>query len=157
HNFSARAAQSKWGFELQTFSKRFPNVFFSYKPFATFRTYDDTLQIARKPLLGEVWMGRLQYRYRRPGRSVRLALLYNENKSIQDSATYSSRQLQASAQYNRGTFLIHLTLGLLRIHSPYLTSVNPESVSSRFANLAVGMPLGTRITCRGGINISYSR
>jgi hypothetical protein len=101
HNFTHTGRNSKWGFTAATQSKRYPSLSLSYKPFSTFRTFDDTLQIQQKPVLGEVLTGKLTYQIKRKSYSLRFSLIGNKNNSIVDTMKYGSTMLQLSTIYTR--------------------------------------------------------
>jgi len=99
--FASTGYSRRWGFEVRTRSKRYPAVVLSYKPFATFRAYDDTLLGAeQRPLIGEVWTGRGNYQIKRPGGTVhRFSLLYNQNSTASMDTVAGYRSATAQVLY----------------------------------------------------------
>lgn len=95
-SFSTTGYSTKWGFDLQTHSRRWPSVSVSYKPFATFRTYTDTLNIPQRPLTGAVWIAKGSYQLKGKDMSHRFMLIYNQNSSTADTEQYSSKMFQLS-------------------------------------------------------------
>lgn len=115
-NFSTTAYSQKWGFDIRTHSRRYPNVTLSYKPFSTFRSYADTLHVAQRPLLGEVWTGRSSYQYKRNRNIHRFTLLYNSNRtSGSDSTDYNSSTAQAGYTYTRKGMSLGATMGRIEL------------------------------------------
>ena len=100
NSFGNTGKNNKWGFTAATRSKRYPSISLSYKPFATFRTFDDTMQIQQKPVLGEVWTGKLNYQLKRRTYNLRFVLVGNKNLSIVDTLKYGSATLQFSTIFN---------------------------------------------------------
>jgi hypothetical protein len=115
-NFNATAYSTKWGFDVKTHSKRYPNVSLSYKPFSTFRSYADTLNIAQRPLLGEVWTGRASYQYKRGKIIHRFTLMYNSNRtSGSDTVSYNSSTAQAGYTYTQTGLSLGATVGRIEL------------------------------------------
>ncbi len=97
--FYSTGYNTKWGFDLQTKSKQYPNLLVSYKPFSTFRRAEDTFAIAQRPVFGSVWIARATYQFKRKPANHRFMLSYNRNKSTVDTLSYQSHTLQASYIY----------------------------------------------------------
>lgn len=93
-NFASTGHNTKWGFDLKTHSKRWPNVSLSYRPYSTFRRFDDTLNIQQRPINGSVGTGSVTYQCRRNGYTHRFLLIFNENRSNIDTIHYNSKTLQ---------------------------------------------------------------
>ncbi len=99
NNFSGTASNTKWGFDIKTHSKRYPSVSISYKPFATFRSYSDTLNIPQRPLLGSVWISKATYQLKENGRVWRFNLLYNKCSTVLDTTAYGNTLMQLMCMY----------------------------------------------------------
>ncbi len=97
--FYSTGYNTKWGFDLQTKSKQYPNLLVSYKPFSTFRRAEDTFAVAQRPVFGSVWIARATYQFKRKPANHRFMLSYNRNKSTVDTLSYQSHTLQASYIY----------------------------------------------------------
>lgn len=97
--FYSTGYNTKWGFDLQTKSKQYPNLLVSYKPFSTFRRAEDTFAISQRPVFGSVWIARATYQFKRKPANHRFMLSYNRNKSTVDTLSYQSHTLQASYIY----------------------------------------------------------
>lgn len=98
-SFSGTASNTKWGFDIKTHSKRYPAVSISYKPFATFRSYSDTLNIPQRPLLGSVWTSKATYQLKENGRVWRFNLLYNQCSTVLDTTSYGNTLMQLMCMY----------------------------------------------------------
>lgn len=110
-NFSGVSNNSKWGFSIQTISKRYPTVSVSYKPFSTFRRFDDTLSILERPIIGSVFLSKIGYQIKNENFSIRLMALYNNNQSQIASDEYSNTLMQFNAFFLKGKFIGTLTAG----------------------------------------------
>ncbi|PQJ13005.1 hypothetical protein CJD36_004475 [Flavipsychrobacter stenotrophus] len=100
-SFSGTASNTKWGFDIKTHSKRYPTVSISYKPFATFRSYSDTLNIPQRPLLGAVWTSKASYQLKENGRIWRFNLLYNKCITVLDTTAYGNTLMQLMCMYTK--------------------------------------------------------
>lgn len=99
-SFSSEGNNNRWGFELSTHSRRYPSVAISYKPFASFRTFDDTLNVPQRPLIGAVWTGKAIYQIKKKDHSWRFNIIYNQSSSVlMDTFSYQSTMMQAGCMY----------------------------------------------------------
>ena len=116
-SFSSTGYSNKWGFEIKTRSRRYPSLALSYKPFATFRTYDDTLSIAQRPMVGAVWTGRGSYQVKRAGGVVHrfTALLNSNSTSAGDSTDYRSTTAQGGYIYSASANTVTVTGGWMAL------------------------------------------
>lgn len=97
---SSSATNRRWGFEAAWRTKRWPSVAASYKPFATFRAFSDTLAVQQRPLVGSVWSLRSAYQVKGlHGRSWRFAASYVASQSVIDTLAYGCTVMQATAIY----------------------------------------------------------
>ncbi len=110
-NFSGTASNTKWGFDIKTHSKRYPAVSVSYKPFATFRSYSDTLNIPQRPLLGSVWTSKASYQLKENGRVWRFNLLYNKCSTVLDTTAYGNTLMQLMCMYTEKQLSVATTMG----------------------------------------------
>ncbi len=90
---------TKWGFDLKTNYKQYPNLTLSYKPFSTFRRYDDTFSIAQRPVIGSVFIARSSYQIKKKNASHRFMISYNKSSSSVDTESYRTSTLQAGYVY----------------------------------------------------------
>ncbi|MGE8426292.1 MAG: hypothetical protein ACN6O7_00380 [Sphingobacterium sp.] len=135
-NFTNTGKNAKWGFALSTHSKRYPSVSISYKPFTTFRTFTDTLNVPQKPVLGEVWTAKANYQIKKKTYALRFSLVYNKNTSIMDTLNYSSSMLQLNTLYSTATQSLMLTLGRSGIQSTSITVPYPAFNNSSYLMLS---------------------
>lgn len=139
-NFSATSYNRKWGFDIRTQSKRYPTISLSYKPFSTFRSLSDTLQIAQRPVQGEVWTARATYQFKQGRQVHRFTVLYNRNSSTADTISYSAAVLQAGYIYSAGSLSLNVNLG--RIELPASFADGSGLVSSYTAAIAFSKSIG---------------
>jgi hypothetical protein len=151
-NFASRSAHSKWGFDIKTTSKRYPSASLSYKPFTTFRSFTDTLSIPQRPILGEVWLGKLSYQIKKKTYTLRLTALYNRNTALADTTSSNSNITQLNAIYTRNKLHLMLNLGRAETKADQLTIVHGKTnflgLSAGYTlnpqwNLSIGQDLGT--------------
>jgi hypothetical protein len=155
-SLSYRGGNSKWGFSVQTRSRRYPTVYLSYKPFATFRSYDDTLSIEQRPMFGSVWTSRLNYQIKRQHHTWMFVLLYNRNVSLTDTVRYGSSLLQFTVSYSTGVQHTILGIGSSRIESNVsLDDANPFFNPSRFVNIMTGREMGGGKSLSGGGEVAF--
>lgn len=114
-SFSTTGFSTKWGFDLSTHSRRWPSVSISYKPFATFRTYTDTLNIPQRPLTGAVCIAKGSYQFKNSGLSHRFMVIYNQNASTEDTQRYSSKMLQISYILSSKTGMFNVNAGWMQL------------------------------------------
>lgn len=122
--FTSVGHSRKWGFDIKTNSKRYPNIYVSYKPFSTFRSYDDTLNINQRPLFGEVLLLRGNYQYKRRKVVHRFIAAFNKNKTVFDTAKYNSNTLQLGYIYSSSKNIVHVNAGWLSV--PQQNSIGPS-------------------------------
>src|SRR5690606_8883651 len=135
-NLYSTGSNARWGFDVATRSRRYPSVALSYKPFATFRAYDDTLNIEQKPMIGAVWTGRISYQLKRPKYALRFHATYNKQQSMMDTVDYSSSLFQMNTIYSRGTSMLSLTVGKNQFQSGVQTVKFPAYNNGLFASVS---------------------
>lgn len=156
-SFNVKGSNARWGFDVATHSKRFPSVSLSYKPFATFRSFNDTLNIEQKPIQGEVWTGRINYQIKKKDRAVRFVLLYNKNTSTMDTVQYGSSLLQFSTILSRKTTMLSLNTGVNKINTDYVQTAFPAFNNATFLNVSAGTSLDRSISVNGGVDLAASK
>lgn len=124
---SGNTYTTKWGFDIKTKFKRYPNGEIAYKPFSTFRNFTDTSFIAQRPCFGEVWIGKGSYQFKHMGRAYLINLLYNKSISSSDSIFVSSETLQLTAMYTYEALNASISLGQAKNESSMATTINPAS------------------------------
>lgn len=132
-NFASRSAHSKWGFDIKTTSKRYPSASLSYRPFTTFRSFADTLNLPQRPILGEVWLGKLTYQLKKKDYALRLTAIYNRNTALVDTMESNSNVAQLNAIYTRGKLNLLLCAGQTRVNA---ASLSPVHVKTNFVTVA---------------------
>ncbi len=125
-NFATTGANTKWGFDLKTKSKKYPSLSVSYKPFTTFRSNSDTFSIPQHPLLGSVFTGKASYQIKRPGRSIRFTFIYNKSVSHQDTVNYGTTLLQLNCTYTRGKWMLGANIGSTQVNGTTLDTTGPQ-------------------------------
>lgn len=156
NSFSSKGNNTKWGFNLATHSKRYPSVSLSYKPFSTFRSFNDTLNIEQKPILGEVWIGKINYQIKKRDRAIRFTLLYNRNTSTMDTVKYGSALVQFNTIYSYKTTTFSLNLGSSKINTDYIETAYPAFNNSKFANISASGNVATGLMLTGGTDIALA-
>lgn len=155
-NFGSRAQNAKWGFELATHSKRYPTIQLAYKPYATFRSVNDTLAIEQKPMVGEVWTAKAQYQIKRKGHAFRFHLLLNQNKNTNDTFQYGNRMLQIGLIVNKGSTLYALNLGKSQLETNGWSSPFPGLNDQTFVNANVAGQMAQGLMAGLGGDLAYT-
>ncbi|KAA5532222.1 hypothetical protein F0919_15600 [Taibaiella lutea] len=153
-SFYSKGSNSKWGFDIATHSRRYPSVALSYKPFSTFRSFNDTLNIAQKPISGEVWTGKANYQIKRQDRAIRFTLIYSRNSSTDDTIQYKSSTAQLSTMLSKKTTMLMVNIGHSNIDAGSYETAYPIYNNSWFANASLGGMVGESIQLTGGIDIT---
>lgn len=152
-SFSSTGYSKKWGFDIATRSKRYPNVRVSYKPFSTFRTINDTFSIAQRPLVGEVWLANGSYQIKRQHTVHRFMVLYNKSSSEQDTVGYASSTTQFAYLLNKGKVFYNLNIGWYQLPVSYDQSWDKESY---FFSNAISLSVLERLATSINQHISLS-
>lgn len=156
NNLSGKSQNAKWGFDISTHSKRYPTILISYKPFSTFRSFDDTLNVAQKPISGEVWIGRLSYQKKINNNIFRVMFLYNKNSSTSDTIAYASTSGQLSLSYTIDKKMLSLNAGTTNV-STTMDVTYPLFNNSQFLNMAAGTPLSKQLYLNLGTDIAKNK
>ncbi len=160
-NLYATGGNNRWGFEVATHSKQYPSVSLSYKPFATFRSYNDTLAVPQRPLQGAVWAGKATYQIKRPGGvSYRFSAVLNRSTSHSDSVSYGADLVQLNAIYTDKVWMVMLSTGqsLLNTSSGGYKSdsLKPAHVRTTFGTGSVSYALSKTASVSGGADIGFA-
>jgi hypothetical protein len=156
NSFSSKGNNTKWGFNLATHSKRYPSVSLSYKPFSTFRSFNDTLNIEQKPILGEVWTGKINYQIKKKNRAIRFTLLYNRNTSTMDTVKYGSTLVQFNTIYSYKATMLSLNLGSSKINTDFIETAYPAFNNSKFANVSASGSIASGLIVTGGTDAAIA-
>ncbi len=154
NNLYSKNRSSKWGFDIGTHSRRYPTLYIAYKPFSTFRSFDDTLAIAQKPLMGEVWTGRVNYQYKKGKNILRLTALYNKNTNTADTVTYSASMTQFSVSYAYNKSMAALSIGSNRVNTNLTDITYPLFNNTLFTNFTFGAPLLASLFVTTGVDLA---
>lgn len=149
--FTTTGYSKKWGFDIKTNSKRYPNVFISYKPFSTFRSYTDTLIVQQRPMIGEVWIARASYRIKRKYISHNFTLVYNKNSSNLDTIDYTTSTLQGGYMLSTKNNVITTNVGWASL--PVSNQVN---IKSYFLQVAFNRRFNEQLCMNVGQEISLA-
>jgi len=152
--FSSSGRNIKWGFDIRTHSKRYPNIYLSYKPFTTFRKFDDTLSIAQRPLIGSVWIAQSSYQFKRIKCHHRFLFSYNRNSSSMDTDVYKNITVQAGYILTQKTNVMNVNVGWTR--QPQFFSTTELSSTNYFTNASVSKNLKDDISINLGQDISHA-
>lgn len=153
-NLSSTGYNTRWGFELRTRSKRYPNVQVAYRPFSTFRAVSDTLAVSQRPLFGEVRTAQASYQIkRRGGTSHRFSLSYNRNATTNDTLIYRSVTAQAGYLYADKNWMASLNGGWMEL--PMAAPEGYSSGSSCFVSASGARAFG-RITAHAAQDLALA-
>jgi hypothetical protein len=155
-SLSSKGNNSKWGFTIATHSRRYPAVSLSYKPFSTFRSFNDTLNIEQKPILGEVWTGKINYQIKRKDRAIRFTLLYNRNTSSMDTVKYGSALVQFNTIYSYKTTMFSVNVGSTKINTDIVEITYPAFNNTKFINISASGNLLNAFTITGGSDLALA-
>jgi hypothetical protein len=144
-SFSSIGRNTKWGFDIKTRSKRYPSVQLSYKPFSTFRAYNDTLNISQRPITGEVWTGRASYQLKHLKVIHRFTLVYNRNRSNMDTINYTSEILQTGYIYTHGNNAYNINAGWMSMPATVNEDGKYINIASWFISTALSKTLNKQI------------
>jgi hypothetical protein len=150
-NFASRGSNTKWGFDVKTNSKRYPNFALSYKPFTTFHSYTDTLNVPQRPLIGSVWTGKASYQIRKHKRSLRFQCLYNSTMTTMDTTNYGSKLMQFTTIYANHVLTTSITAGQMALSGTNLATLpTPTPNKTSFLTLMGSYAFGKKLSITGG-------
>src|SRR5690606_37690693 len=124
------------------------------KPFSTFRSYDDTLAIAQRPMVGSVSIGRLSYQLKDGGIHHRLMLTYNSNSSIQEEIQYKSTTVQFTYMLTNMNDMLSVTVGWMK--QPQFLPGTSTDLSSYLANTSYSRRLNKKLNVTTGGDIAIA-
>ena len=157
NSFASKGSNTRWGFDMKTHSKRYPSFSLSYKPYSTFRSYNDTLNIPQRPMFGEVWISKANYQFKRYNHSFRFMLLYNKSNSVIDTLTYGSDMLQFTVMHTYGSISSSLSIGTSRVMGNNLIKTDSIHNNSKFISASVSYLYNKRLTLSLGNDVGFSR
>lgn len=152
-SFSGTGGNSKWGFEIKTNSRRYPSVGLSYKPFATFRSFNDTLDIPQRPLIGAVWTGKASYQLKKKTYTVRFAMVYNDNRSMSDTVQTHTSLFQVNTIWHSNKTMVSLNLSHIENNRSDSGFVHQNT---KMLSLNAGYDYGKRWMFSGGLDVGVA-
>lgn len=157
-NFASSGGNRRWGFNIQIHSRRYPSFALSYKPFTTFRSYTDTLNIPQRPLIGSVWISRASYQLRlHDGKSWRFMAMYNKSSSTMDTSQYGTNTLQLTCMYTTKQLMLTVSGGNMQMTGNNTTAVlitTPNQM--HFASVNANYNLSKQIGISGGQDVGVA-
>lgn len=155
-SFASKGSNNRWGFELSTHSKRYPSIALSYKPFASFRAFEDTLHVPQRPLIGAVWTGKGTYQIKKKGHSWRFNIIYNQSSSLLlDTLSYRSTMMQAGCMYSDRIWSVQVFAGKTLSHATG-QEFNPAHQDVSFINLQGSRVIHERLSITGGSELGVA-
>jgi len=150
-NYASEGGNKRWGFSVQTHSRKYPSIGLSYKPFSTFRSYTDTLSIPQRPLIGSVWTGKGSYQWKKHGRSLRFILLYSKNVSSMDTVKYGSSLMQFTTMYTVKLLTASIMAGSMQMSgtNENIGGIITTPNKMQFVNLTANYLLGQQVSLSG--------
>lgn len=156
-NFASSGGNKRWGFDIQTHTRRYPAIGLSYKPFSTFRSFSDTLNIPQRPIIGSAWTGKASYQLKRTGgRAYRFLLLYNKNTSIMDTINYASSLLQLTTIYTYKNLMLSGSLGQMQLSGTSASTVATLPNNTKMFNLTASYNFNKAISLSAGQDIGVA-
>jgi hypothetical protein len=153
-NFASKSSNSKWGFEVKTTSKRYPSASLSYRPFATYRSFADTFNVPQRPIIGEVWLGKLSYQLKNKIWSLRLTAIYNKNTAMADTVESNSNVAQLNALYTRGKTNFIFNAGQTDVKANTISAVHGKT---KFLSLSASHAIDEQWSVNGGQDIGLAK
>ena len=155
-SFASNSASTKWGFDVKTNFKKYPNVAFSYKPFTTFHTYTDTLNVPQRPLLGSVSTGKASYRIKHMDRSVQFLVIYNKSMTTMDTGKYGSNLVQATTIYTDKILTASASIGHMVLTGTNVLAPAQTANNTSFLSLTGNYILNKKLSVNGGQDIGVA-
>jgi len=152
-NLTSESSHSKWGFDIRTTSKRYPSVSLSYKPFTTFRSFTDTLNIPQRPIFGSVWTGKASYQIKKKTYVLRITAIYNRNTAMIDTNASNSNVAQLNVLYNKGKANLMLNLGEGKTQAD---NIAPAHSNVKFLNASAGYTWNSQWMTMAGLDLALA-
>lgn len=156
NNLSSSASNVKWGFDVKTTFKRYPNVAVSYKPYTTFQSHTDTLSIPQRPMFGSVRVAKATYQLRKKATTWRFMAMYNQCQTVMDTAAYGNSTTQANIIYTAKKITGTLGLGYINITGATATLSQGPSGQTNFVNINATYALNATMNLNGGSDIGFA-
>lgn len=154
HNLNGMSRLNRWGFEVKTVSKQYPNLSLSYKPFATIRTLSDTLLTPQRPIVGGLWLAKATYQYKKQGHVWRFLFLLSQASSKMDTVSYNNNLIQGNISYMTKKYQYQLSIGQMQAKSNANEFI-PAWYRSRswMLNLSTQQSLTKTLQVQGGLDM----
>lgn len=150
-------SNTKWGFEIKTHSKRYPAVSVSYKPYSTFKTFSDTLNIPQRPVFGSVLTSRASCQFKHNGSTWRYSITWNQSATEMDTTKYGNSLIQGMCIYGtKSGTTATATLGYMEQYGGQ-SSTTGIPTSMAFSNLGAAFVLNRELTVNSGIESGISK
>lgn len=157
-NLANTFTNSRWGFDIKTQSKRYPNIALSYKPFSTYRSFADTLGIPQRPLFGEVWTGKASYQLRKDKNIYRFMLLFNHSGNKMDTTQTKNELFQFSFYMMNKTNMTSLSVTKMNfVATSQETIASWHAQNSYMISIAQGYAIQKNINTSAGIDLGLSK
>lgn len=158
-NFGEAGGNSRWGFDARTNWRKYPNLSVSYKPFTTFRSYTDTLNVPQRPLVGSVATGQSSYQIRKKGRSLRFSFMYNKSTSELDTVKYGTTIAQLSCIYSDKVWNVSVSGGEMKVSgtdSATIAAANTMPSNTVFGDFSVNYLITKTFSVSGGQDVGFA-
>lgn len=150
NNFSSTSSNVKWGFDIKTGFKKYPNIGISYKPYTTFQSHTDTFAIRQRPMFGSVWVAKATYQFKDKGTSWRFMTLYNQCQTIADTTKYGNTTAQANVIYTAKKITSTLGVGYLNVLGTSATLTQNTLGPTNFVNFNAVYNINATLNLTGG-------
>lgn len=153
-NLNGQSRLNRWGFDVKTVSKQYPNIALSYKPFATIRTLSDTLLTPQRPIVGGLWVGKASYQYKKHGHVWRFLVLLSKATSRMDTVAYNNDMLQATISFQSNESQYQLSVGQMQAKSNTSQFIPAWYRSRTFmVNVGTQQVISKTLQLQGGIDL----
>lgn len=112
------------------------------------------MNIAQKPISGEVWTGKANYQIKRLDKAVRFTLIYSRNSSTNDTIKYKSSTAQLSTILSRKKTMLMINIGHSNIDAGSYETAYPVYNNSWFTNASLSGTINEQIQLSGGIDLT---
>ena len=150
HNYASQSSNTKWGFEGKLNFKKIPSFSFSYKPFTTFQSYNDTLNIPQRLLLGSVTTAKSTYRIRMHEKSLNFSLVYNKSVTTMDSGKTGTQMMQFSTIYSDKIWNATANIGFTHLTGTNSLTIQTQPDNTKFLSLTGDYKLNPMVSISGG-------
>ena len=150
NNYASKSSNTKWGVEGKINFKKIPTFSYSYKPFTTFQSYNDTLNIPQRLLFGSVTNAKSTYRIRMHEKSINFSLIYNKSVTTMDTGTYGSEMMQFSTIYSDKIWNGTANIGFIHLTGSNSLTVQTQPDNTKFLSLSGDYKFNKMVSISGG-------